>query len=1497
MQSSLPFYSSEISIGYEFALAVEARFDDLSGAQQKVFDIVDAETGTRLWLGQTAGNDMEFGLMQNGVVTTLIAEDALIEGETGTWRVDFTPFGTMSLSLDGQVLAEADGALSAAMDAPSVLIGQSTYAGDDDLIGHVGHILTAPYGEGGEDPNLGMMGQWIQGDIGAASISATDVEGDGEFSGVIALTIIPLHSIVLPDGKVLGFGSTEQGFQGGQFVYSLFDPETGVEEVLPNTTGVNTFCSNMSLDPATGNVIIMGGDANGTGNVIAGINDVVVFDYETRTIRDADLGDMEYARWYPTTVNLPNGEILCIGGRDGDYNGITLAEVYNAETGWRTLTDAEMPDFADVNEADRLNESWWYPHVFVNSLGEVIVIEAEGDDIYRMTTEGTGSVEKIGQTGFDSYKLNSSIMYDVDRIAIIGDDGGIYTADISEDVPSFTKVAKVEGPRTNAGMIPLPDGRIAVTGGGNTGYQGNDLDSAVNTVTIWDPENNSVEQEAEGALARLYHSSHLLLPDGTIWIAGGGAPGPLTNTNAELYAPEYLYADDGSLAERPVIEDAPTNIAAGQTFQITVDDTSDISQITAVKSGAMTHGRNVDGRFLELDHKVIDSTTIEISTSGATIMIGGLWMLYAVDEAGTPSVASMLGVDMGVEITETAPLEQDSLQYFNIDDEITGAFDLSVEARFDDLGAGAWQRVFDFGNGEYQDNIWLGQVAGSNTMGFEVFNGAQSVRIEAPNAIVEGELAEWSVSVDGDGLMQLWKNGALLAEGQGYVPADVERALRYVGDSNWVNDTRLVGQVRNLEVVNAGDTAETAGQFTMPAPDPALVFEAEATVRYDDVDGGAWQRVYDFGNGPGADNLWLGQVYNSNDMRFEVFVNGTATSVTAEDALVEGETATWRTTIDTTGWTRLYKDGALVAEALGQIPEDVDRINQLVGESNWGGDTPLIGEVSEFEINETGPLDAPVLTLHAAADQTETDAGLNSTMVFSVTLDKISAQDVTAFVDVDGGAARGFVTIPAGESAASIFVRVEGDDVAGGDRLVSVSLSDIQGAELGVVDASAMLFDDEIIEPEDPEIAFEAVATARFDDVGGGYWQRVFDYGNGAADNNILLGQTWNSTDMRFEVYVGDTSSIVTAYGAIVEGETAEWRVTVDSDGLMSIYKNGDLLAEGPGQVPADVDRENQLIGESNWAADTPLIGEVSEFEINETGPLTDLPEKDGQDDELSLLAEFYSIDPVASLAEIDFDATPVHAEEVTTIDNYAGAGAFYEGGDTDNFAARYSGSFEAPTTGDYTFYLTSDDGSQLTINGEPIINNDGLHPDVELEATVSLSEGPNVIELTYFERGGDATLDLDWSGPAFDRQQMEFGADAEPEQITFGNSAYVLGTPGQSWEDANAEAQAMGGHLVEIDSAEENQFILETFGGSDPIWLGFTDRDVEGQFIDSTQSALDFMNWLAGEPNNDGDQDYAAMASADGKWDDALEEGGTFYNGEYWEGGHENKTVIEFVI
>lgn len=79
--------------------------------------------------------------------------------------------------------------------------------------------------------------------------------------------------------------------------------------------------------------------------------------------------------------------------------------------------------------------------------------------------------------------------------------------------------------------------------------------------------------------------------------------------------------------------------------------------------------------------------------------------------------------------------------------------------------------------------------------------------------------------------------------------------------------------------------------------------------------------------------------------------------------------------------------------------------------------------------------------------------------------------------------------------------------------------------------------------------------------------------------------------------------------------------------------------------------------------------------------------------------------------------------------------------GDTDSFSIRYKGYVHIPTTNTYTFYTSSDDGSNLYIDGVKIVDNDGDHGVQERSGTVTLASGLHAIEVLFYENGGGQSL------------------------------------------------------------------------------------------------------------------------------------------------------------
>ena len=88
-----------------------------------------------------------------------------------------------------------------------------------------------------------------------------------------------------------------------------------------------------------------------------------------------------------------------------------------------------------------------------------------------------------------------------------------------------------------------------------------------------------------------------------------------------------------------------------------------------------------------------------------------------------------------------------------------------------------------------------------------------------------------------------------------------------------------------------------------------------------------------------------------------------------------------------------------------------------------------------------------------------------------------------------------------------------------------------------------------------------------------------------------------------------------------------------------------------------------------------------------------------------------------------------------------------------DYFAFRYTANLKIEKAGKYRFWLRSDDGSRLVIDGKVVANNDGIHPGKEVKAEVKLSTGVHAIEVQYFEAGGGEEFRLQASGPSFGKR------------------------------------------------------------------------------------------------------------------------------------------------
>ena len=133
------------------------------------------------------------------------------------------------------------------------------------------------------------------------------------------------------------------------------------------------------------------------------------------------------------------------------------------------------------------------------------------------------------------------------------------------------------------------------------------------------------------------------------------------------------------------------------------------------------------------------------------------------------------------------------------------------------------------------------------------------------------------------------------------------------------------------------------------------------------------------------------------------------------------------------------------------------------------------------------------------------------------------------------------------------------------------------------------------------------------------------------------------------------------------------------------------------------------------------------------------------------LAASYYTLSSPSTVP--NFDALSPFANDVVTTVNYPSTnGNFATSGMADNVGARFAGYVNIPQLGAYRFYTTSDDGSKLWIDGELVVDNDGLHGMTEQWGVVALEPGLHAIRTDFFEAGGGAGLIVEYEGPGVNR-------------------------------------------------------------------------------------------------------------------------------------------------
>jgi hypothetical protein len=139
----------------------------------------------------------------------------------------------------------------------------------------------------------------------------------------------------------------------------------------------------------------------------------------------------------------------------------------------------------------------------------------------------------------------------------------------------------------------------------------------------------------------------------------------------------------------------------------------------------------------------------------------------------------------------------------------------------------------------------------------------------------------------------------------------------------------------------------------------------------------------------------------------------------------------------------------------------------------------------------------------------------------------------------------------------------------------------------------------------------------------------------------------------------------------------------------------------------------------------------------------------------------------------IDFTALKLTRTDAT-VDFDWGSGAPDPSMGADTFSVRWTGQVEAPVSGSYTFYTTSDDGVRLWVNGQQLINNWTDHPPTENSGTITLTAGQKYdLKLEFYENGGGAVAKLAWAYPGQSKQIIPQSRLYPPTSGGGGTSSY----------------------------------------------------------------------------------------------------------------------------
>ncbi|KAH7291342.1 hypothetical protein KP509_29G012300 [Ceratopteris richardii] len=432
----------------------------------------------------------------------------------------------------------------------------------------------------------------------------------------------------------------------------VFDPADNSVRTLFIQT--DTWCSSGQF-MADGTLVQTGGDFDGLSKVrtfspcsSSGSCDWVESTSET----------LQDGRWYASNQLLPDGTQIVVGGR-----GVATYEFIPANGAAKVY----LPFLSATNDAQTDN---LYPFVHLLPDGNLYIF-ANRDSIvlnYKSNTvvktfptipgeprnyPSAGSSVMLPLTASDGYSKVEVLVCGGAQYGCFLNSSTFPTASetcgriaVTDENPSWD-MQTMPSPRAMGDMLLLPTGHVLIINGAENGCQGwNNQKNANLKPVIYSPAAATFATQSATTIARVYHSTAILLPDGRVLVAGsnphqfyeltGEFP---TELRIEAFSPDYLNtANDGV---RPMIVDAPGEVGYNQSFTVTIAVTNKPSgevMLAMLSSPFTTHSFSQGLRLVNVEVGMPtdagngEYTIVARSPPSSTLAPPSYYMLFAVNE-------------------------------------------------------------------------------------------------------------------------------------------------------------------------------------------------------------------------------------------------------------------------------------------------------------------------------------------------------------------------------------------------------------------------------------------------------------------------------------------------------------------------------------------------------------------------------------------------------------------------------------------------------------------------------------------------------------------------------------------------------------------------------------------------------------------------------------------------------------------------------------------------